>query len=313
MQQSFSQLDEQQHLRHLLTMHNLPKATLLQILDRAEVLFNTPTPSQSLLNKNIFNLFFEASTRTRLSFEVAAKKLGATVVSFDVGSSSVSKGESLLDTLHNLEAMGVDIFVVRHSSSGAAEFLARHRRSHAAIINAGDGWHAHPTQALLDMLTIRRHKTDFSQLKVAIVGDIRHSRVARSNIYALHTLGAAEIRVVGPKTLIPDEITALGVKVFYDLKTGLKDVDVIIMLRVQRERMQGAYFPSTAEYFRCYGLSQEQLAYAKSDAIIMHPGPINREVEISAEVANGGQSVILEQVPMGVAVRMAVMEMVCKI
>ena len=230
-------------------------------------------------------------------------------MNFNINTSATSKGESLLDTLHNLEAMHTDMFVVRHNQSGAAEFIAQHVAPHVSVINAGDGCHAHPTQAMLDMFTIRRHKQDFANLRVAIIGDILHSRVARSQIQALATLGIGEIRVIGPQTLLPRESQTLGVHVYHDMEGGLEGVDVIITLRLQLERMQGALLPSAREYFRCYGLTEEKLIYAKPDAIVMHPGPINRGVEIASSVADGPQSVILEQVTHGIAIRMAVMSM----
>ena len=262
-----------------------------------------------LRGKTIVNLFFEASTRTRTTFELAAKRLSADVLNLNINYTATVKGESLLDTLRNLEAMYTDMFVVRHADSGAAQFIAKHVAPHVSVINAGDGRHAHPTQAMLDVFTIRRHKPDFSKLCVAIVGDIMHSRVARSQILALNTLGAGEVRVVGPKTLIPIEVERLGVRVFHDIAQGLKDVDVVIMLRLQKERMQGALLPSEHEYFQLYGLTEERLSVAKPDVIVMHPGPINRGVEIASEVADGARSVILEQVTYGIAIRMAVMSM----
>ncbi len=262
-----------------------------------------------LRGKTIANLFFEASTRTRTTFELAAKRLSADVLNISISTSASVKGESLLDMLRNLEAMQCDMFVVRHSESGAAHFIASHVAPHVSVINAGDGCHAHPTQAMLDMFTIRRHKKEFNDLRVAIVGDIKHSRVARSQIHALTTLGAAEVRVIAPKTLIPDEVQSLGVHVFHKMETGLRDVDVVIMLRLQNERMQGAYLPGPHEYFQLFGLTAEKLSLAKPDAIVMHPGPINRGVEIDSGVADGDQSVILDQVTNGIAVRMAVMSM----
>jgi aspartate carbamoyltransferase catalytic subunit len=256
------------------------------------------------------NLFFEASTRTLTTFELAAKRLSADVLKINVSTSATTKGESLLDMLRNLEAMHCDMFIVRHGESGAAHFIASHVAPHISVINAGDGRHAHPTQALLDMFTIRRHKGEFAPLTVAIVGDIMHSRVARSQIHALTTLGVDEVRVVGPKTLIPKAVENLGVHVYHDMEYGLEDADVVIMLRLQKERMQGALLPSEHEYYQRYGLTKDKLAAAKPDAIVMHPGPINRGVEIQSEVADSAQSVILEQVSNGVAVRMAVMSMV---
>jgi aspartate carbamoyltransferase catalytic subunit len=262
-----------------------------------------------LRGKTIVNLFFEPSTRTRTTFELAAKRLSADVLNFNISTSSTSKGETLIDMLRNLEAMHCDMFVVRHEAGGAAHFMAQHVAPHISIINAGDGRHEHPTQALLDMYTIRQYKSDFSPLRVAIVGDLLHSRVASSDIHALTTLGVSEVRVVGPKTLIPKGIEELGVKVFNRLKAGLQEVEVIIMLRVQRERMETALLPSTHEYFQYYGLTEEVLKVAHPAAIVMHPGPINRGVEIDSAVANGPRSVILPQVSNGIAVRMAVMAM----
>ncbi|MGD8547662.1 MAG: aspartate carbamoyltransferase catalytic subunit, partial [Thiohalophilus sp.] len=272
---------------------------------------NQPVKKVPLLRgKTIVNLFFESSTRTRTTFELAAKRLSADVLNINISTSSTSKGESLLDMLRNLEAMHCDMFVVRHEQSGAAHFIAQHVAPHISVINAGDGRHAHPTQAMLDMFTIRKHKPDFTTLRVAIVGDLMHSRVARSQIHALSTLGVPEIRAIGPRTLIPPYLTQMGVHVYHDMCEGLKDVDVVIMLRLQRERMQGALLPSELEYFQTYGLTQDKLALAKPDAIVMHPGPINRGVEIESSVADGPQSVILEQVSNGIAVRMAIMSVV---
>jgi aspartate carbamoyltransferase catalytic subunit len=227
----------------------------------------------------------------------------------NIEASATSKGESLSDTLRTLEAMHCDMFVVRHQNSGAAEFIARQVAPHISVINAGDGRHAHPTQAMLDMLTIRRAKQQFEGLIVAIVGDIAHSRVARSEIQALNTLGVEEVRVVGPKTLIPSQIEALGTRVFHQIEPGIKGADVVIMLRLQQERMQSSLLPSAQEYFQAYGLTERRLKLAASDAVVMHPGPINRGVEIDSAVADGPQSVILRQVTHGIAVRMAVMSM----
>ncbi len=308
-----NQLTEQGHLKHFLTIEGLKRPLLTEIMDRAEQ-FSSISHRQVkkvpiLRGKTIVNLFFENSTRTRTTFELAAKRLSADVMNLNISTSATSKGESLLDTLHNLEAMHCDMFVVRHNQSGAAEFIAQHVAPHISVINAGDGCHAHPTQAMLDMFTIRRHKQHFPDLRVAIVGDILHSRVARSQIQALSTLGVGEIRVVGPKTLLPSDCKTLGVHVYHDIETGLKDVDVVITLRLQHERMQGGLIPSAREYFNCYGITEDKLSLAKPDAIVMHPGPINRGVEISSAVADGPQSVILEQVTHGIAVRMAVMSM----
>lgn len=306
------QLNSNGELTHLLTVEGLPRAILNQILDTAESfvpLADREIKKVPLLRgKSVFNLFFENSTRTRTTFEIAAKRLSADVYNLNINASSASKGESLLDTINNLSAMQADLFVVRHASSGAPHLIAQHAAPHVHVINAGDGRHAHPTQGLLDMYTIRHYKKDFTKLTVAIVGDILHSRVARSDIHALTTLGVPEVRAIGPLTLLPSGLEQMGVRVFTDMAEGLKGVDVIIMLRLQNERMRGALLPSAQEYFKHYGLTQEKLALAKPDAIVMHPGPMNRGVEIASEIADGPQSVIQEQVEMGVAVRMAVME-----
>ena len=308
------QLGASGELRHLLSIEGLPRAILVHILDTARS-FASVTEREIkkvplLRGKSVFNLFFESSTRTRTTFEIAAKRLSADVVNLNVATSSQSKGETLLDTVANLAAMHADLFVVRHASSGAPHLIARHVAPEIHVINAGDGRHAHPTQALLDMFTIRHFKGDFSRLKVAIVGDVLHSRVARSEIHALTTLGVPEVRVVGPRTLIPTQVEKLGVHVHHDMATGLKDVDVVMMLRLQNERMNGALLPSAQEYFKWYGLTPARLALAASDAIVMHPGPMNRGVEIDSAVADGAQSVILPQVTFGIAVRMAVMAIV---
>ncbi len=307
------QLNKEGQLRHFLDTEGLSRELLTEILNTADSFVDMSAQAVKkvplLRGKTVVNLFFENSTRTRSTFELAAKRLSADVLNLDISTSATSKGESLKDTLRNLEAMASDMFVVRHPNSGAAHFIARHVTPEVAIINAGDGRHAHPTQAMLDMLTIRRHKGDFEPLKVAIVGDILHSRVARSQIYALNTLGAGEVRLVGPRTLMPSYIESLGAKVFHDLDAGLKDVDVVIMLRLQTERMASAFLPSQGEFYKLYGLSRERLAGASPDAIVMHPGPINRGVEIESEVADGAQSLILKQVKYGVSVRMAVMSM----
>lgn len=312
--QSNIQLDENKQLRHLLTIEGLKRQMIIDILDAAESFVTVGDRAVKKVplcrGKTVINLFFEPSTRTRNTFELAATRLSADVLNIDISTSATKKGESLLDMLRNLEAMHCDMFVVRHSESGAAHFIAKQVAPHISVINAGDGNHAHPTQALLDMFTIRKHKQDFYPLKVAIVGDVLHSRVARSQIHALTTLGVSEVRIVGPKTLIPKGAESLGVHVYHDLKAGLNDVDVVIMLRLQKERMSGALLPSEKEYFNLYGLNEKSLAYAKPDAIVMHPGPINRGVEIASSVADGPRSVILEQVSNGIAVRMAVMSMV---
>ena len=307
------QLDNNGHLKHFLSTEGLSKDLLLDILDHAESFAGVGDRAVKkvpiLRGKTIVNLFFEPSTRTRTTFELAAKRLSADVLNLNIAQSATSKGESLQDTLQTLEAMHCDMFVVRHASSGAAHFIARQVSPSIRIINAGDGNHAHPTQAMLDMFTIRRHKPDFTRLKVAIVGDILHSRVARSEIHALTTLGVNEVRVIAPKTLLPSKVESLGVHVFHDMEKGLEGVDVIIMLRLQRERMRNALLPSEQEFFVSHGLTEEKLQVAKDDAIVMHPGPINRGVEIDTQVADGERSVILQQVSHGIAIRMAVMAM----
>jgi aspartate carbamoyltransferase catalytic subunit len=305
------QLNAQGELVHLLSVEGLPRAVLTHILDTAGTFLSVNEREVKkvplLRGKSVFNLFFENSTRTRTTFEIAAKRLSADVLNLDIARSSTAKGESLLDTIANLSAMHADMFVVRHAESGAPYLIAEHVAPHVHVINAGDGRHAHPTQGLLDMYTIRHFKRDFTNLVVAVVGDIVHSRVARSDIHALAILGVPEIRAVGPKTLVPGDLAAMGVRVCHDMAEGVKDADVIIMLRLQSERMGGALLPSASEYFERYGLSAEKLALAKPDAIVMHPGPINRGVEIDSAVADGAQSVILPQVTFGIAVRMAVM------
>jgi aspartate carbamoyltransferase catalytic subunit len=312
------QLDARGRLRHLLTVEGLSKALLTRILDRAAEFARAPAKKHELLHgKTVVNLFFEASTRTRTTFELAAKRLSADVVNLDVAASSTSKGETLLDTLATLQAMQVDMFVVRHSASGAAQFFAQHAAGGVAVLNAGDGRHAHPTQALLDMFTIRDSlerigKKDFGALRVAIVGDILHSRVARSDIHALRTLGTRDIRVIGPRTLVPAHVQALGAKAFYRLDEGLEGVDVVILLRLQRERMSGYYIPSPGEFYRSFGLTRSRLKQLGPNAIVMHPGPINRGVEIEGDVAYGERSLILQQVTHGITVRMAVMAMLAE-
>jgi aspartate carbamoyltransferase catalytic subunit len=305
------QLNQHGELQHLLSIEGLPQRMLQHILDTAESFVGVSERDVKkvplLRGKTVCNLFFENSTRTRTTFEIAAKRLSADVVSLNVNTSSQSKGESILDTVDNLTAMHADMFVVRHSQSGAAHFIANHVAPHLHVINAGDGRHAHPTQGLLDVFTIRRYKKEFHNLRIAIVGDVLHSRVARSEIHALTTLGVPEVRVIAPKTLLPECVERLGVQVYHDMREGLKDVDVVMMLRLQNERMSGALLPSAQEYFKCYGLTQEKLALARPDAIVLHPGPMNRGIEIDSAVADGPQSVILPQVTYGIAVRMAVM------
>ena len=296
----------------------MPKAIIETILNTADSFASVGEREVKkvplLRGKSVFNLFFENSTRTRTTFEIAAKRLSADVINLNINASSASKGESLLDTIDNLSAMQADLFVVRHAQSGAPYLIAQHLNAlgadHIHVVNAGDGRHAHPTQGLLDMYTIRHYKKDFTKLTVAIVGDILHSRVARSDIHALTTLGVPEVRVIGPRTLLPSYIEQMGVRVFTDMADGLKDADVVIMLRLQSERMKGALLPSAQEFYKSYGLTPDKLARAKPDAIVMHPGPMNRGVEIDSTVADGGQAVILPQVTFGIAVRMAVMSIV---
>ena len=308
------QLNAQGQLRHFLSLDDLPAELLTELLDTADSFLEVGARAVKkvplLRGKTVCNVFFENSTRTRTTFELAAKRLSADVITLNVSTSSTSKGETLFDTLRNLEAMAADMFVVRHADSGAAHFIAEHVCPDVAIINGGDGRHAHPTQGMLDMLTIRRHKGDFANLSVAIVGDILHSRVARSDMLALRTLGCRDIRVIAPRTLLPVGLEELyGVRTYTDLADGLEGVDVVIMLRLQRERMQGGLLPSEGEYYRLFGLTRQRLARARPDAIVMHPGPINRGVEIESAVADGEQSVILNQVTYGIAVRMAVLSM----
>jgi len=307
------QLNKEGRLKHFLTIEGLSKETLTEILDTAES-FASMSEQQVkkvplLRGKTIINLFFENSTRTRTTFELAGSRLSADVISINIATSATSKGESLLDTIRNLEAMHADMFVVRHAISGAGHFIAQNTAPHISVINAGDGQHAHPTQAMLDMFTIRQHKKDFSQLKVAIIGDILHSRVARSQIQALNTLGTKEVRVIAPKTLLPQQVETLGVTAYNNVEQGLTDTDVIIMLRLQKERMTSALLPSEREYFKCFGLTEKRLKLARPDAIVMHPGPINRGVEIESSIADGPQSVILQQVSNGITVRMAIMSL----
>ncbi len=308
------QLNGHGELIHLLSIEGLPRDVVTHILDTAGTFLSVNDRDVKkvplLRGKSVFNLFFENSTRTRTTFEIAAKRLSADVLNLDIAKSSASKGESLLDTIANLSAMHADMFVVRHGESGAPYLIAQHCAPHVHVVNAGDGRHAHPTQGLLDMYTIRHFKQDFTQLSVAIVGDIVHSRVARSDIHALTTLGVPDIRAVGPKTLVPGDFKGMGVRVCHDMAEGIRDADVIIMLRLQNERMSGAMLPSAGEFFKSYGLTPAKLQLAKPDAIVMHPGPINRGVEIDSAVADGAHSVILPQVTFGIAVRMAVMSII---
>jgi len=305
------QFDADGQLRHLLTIDGLNAETIIEILDTAESFISIGQRQirkvPLLHGRTVVNLFFEPSTRTRTTFEIAAKRLSADVINLNASRMSTSKGESVLDTVRTLEAMHTDMFVVRDGSSGTAHLIARHVPAHVHIINAGDGRHAHPTQAMLDMFTIRQHKGAFDQLRFAIVGDILHSRVARSQIHALNILGAREVRVIGPQTLLPTEIERLGVTAFTNMDDGLSDIDVIMMLRLQLERMEGQLIPSSQEYFRLYGLTSERVARAAPDAVVMHPGPMNRGLEIASSVADGERSLILPQVTNGIAVRMSIM------
>ena len=295
--------------RHLLGIEGLQPQEIVGLLDLAEQAVEVSRQIEKkkavLRGRTQINLFFESSTRTQSSFEIAGKRLGADVMNMAVGNSALKKGETLIDTAMTLNAMRPDILVVRHHAAGAVELLS-HKVS-CSVINAGDGAHEHPTQALLDALTIRRHKGDIAGLTVAICGDIAYSRVARSNILLLNALGA-RVRVIGPSTLLPLGIERLGVTAFTDMRTGLADADIVMMLRLQRERMDGSCVPSVREYFHFFGLDEEKLSWAKPDALVMHPGPMNRGVEINSAVADGAQSLIREQVEMGVAVRIAVLE-----
>ena len=311
-----TQFNEQGNLQHLLTLEGLPKETLLHILDTAEQFVSVTSLQREvkkvplLRGKSVFNLFFENSTRTRTTFEIAAKRLSADVINLDIQTSSTAKGESVLDTIDNLVAMQADIFVVRHKTSGASANIAKHVPPHVHVINAGDGTNQHPTQGLLDLFTMRHFKQDISQLKVAIIGDVIHSRVAKSNIHGLVTLGCTDIRVIGPQSLLPSKIDLQGVRVFHDLDAGLAGADVVMTLRIQKERMAQGQIPEGEAFFKEWGLTSERLARADAQAIVMHPGPMNRGVEIASEVADGPQSVILKQVTFGIAVRMAVMSII---
>ncbi|WP_018266097.1 aspartate carbamoyltransferase catalytic subunit [Methylosinus sp. LW4] len=295
--------------RHLLGIEGLSRIDILTLLDMAEEAIEVSRQVEkkraTLRGRTQVNLFYESSTRTQASFEIAGKRLGADVMNMSVANSSEKKGETLLDTAMTLNAMRPDILVVRHARAGAVHLLAR--KVDCAVVNAGDGAHEHPTQALLDALTIRRHKGRIEGLTVAICGDVLHSRVARSNIILLSALGA-RLRAVGPSTLAPDSLSRLGVEVFHDMRAGLAGADIVMMLRLQRERMNGAFVPSSREYFHFFGLDEEKLAFAAPDALVMHPGPMNRGVEIDSSVADGARSLIRDQVEMGVAVRMAVLE-----
>ena len=304
------QRDSQGRLQHLLTLEGLERRTLVDLLDRAQrfcVRPGTVVKRHDLLaGRTVANLFFEPSTRTRASFELAARRLGAEVLNLDMSMSSAVKGESLVDTLYTLEAMNVDLFAVRHKDAGVPELLARHAAPHVHVLNAGEAHLSHPTQGLLDTLTIRQRKHDFEHLAVAIVGDIKHSRVARSAVQALHILGTQDIRLAGPKSLLPRKDEMRG-ELFTDMEKAIRGADVIMMLRIQKERMRSGNIPGAQAYFKRYGLSAARLKLAKPDAMVMHPGPMNRGVEIAADVADGPHSAIRIQVNNGVAVRMAVM------
>jgi aspartate carbamoyltransferase catalytic subunit len=315
-----NQLNRDGKLTHLLTLEGMPKEQILYILDTARQFVSVTSPNREvkkvplLRGKSVFNLFFENSTRTRTTFEIAANRLSADIINLDIPTSSTSKGESLIDTIDNLIAMQADIFVVRHNISKAPIEIANHVPERVHVINAGDGSHQHPTQGLLDAYTMRHFKQDFSKLKVAIIGDILHSRVAKSNIHALTTLGCHDIRAIGPESLLPSDLakdlSALGVKIFHKVEDGIKDADVVMTLRIQKERMDQGQVPEGTAFFSQFGLNAERLALAKPDAIVMHPGPMNRGVEIDSAIADGKQSVILNQVTFGIAIRMAVMSIV---
>ena len=307
------QISKKFNFQHLLSTEGMSKELIIKIFDIAETFLKSNEHDVKkvplLRGKTVCNLFFENSTRTRTTFEIAAKRLSADVLNLDIPSSSQSKGESIIDTVNNLIAMSTNIFVIRHPESGMPKFIADNVTKDVHIINAGDGNNSHPTQGLLDAFTIRKYKKDFDGLKVAIVGDIKHSRVARSEINTLSILGVSEIGLVGPKIFMPDDIDPKKIQEFNDMKSGITDVDVVIMLRIQKERMRQEIIPSEQKYFESFGLTTELLKYAKKNAIVMHPGPINRGVEIQTEVADSPQSVILAQVTFGIAIRMAVMTM----
>jgi aspartate carbamoyltransferase catalytic subunit len=315
-----NQFNKEGKLTHLLTLEDMPKEQILYILNTAKQFVSVTAPNREvkkvplLRGKSVFNLFFESSTRTRTTFEIAANRLSADIINLDIPTSSTSKGESLMDTIDNLVAMQADIFIVRHNISRAPIEIANHVPDYVHVINAGDGSHQHPTQGLLDVYTMRHFKKDFSKLKVAIIGDILHSRVAKSNIHALTTLGCNDICAIGPESLLPSDLakdlSSLGVKIFHKVEDGIKDADVVMTLRIQKERMDQGQVPEGAAFFKQFGLNQERLAMAKPDAIVMHPGPMNRGVEIDSAIADGKQSVILSQVTFGIAIRMAVMSIV---
>ncbi|MAH89075.1 MAG: aspartate carbamoyltransferase catalytic subunit [Pelagibacterales bacterium] len=297
--------------KHLLSIKDLSIADINNILTKAEKFLDKKNKKKnSFSDKNIINLFFEDSTRTLTSFELAGKQLGASVINMSIATSSIKKGETLIDTAMTLNAMDPDILIVRHNMSGVPYLLSE--KVNCSVINAGDGSNEHPTQALLDALTIKRHKKNIAGLEVAILGDVLHSRVARSNIYLLNKLGA-KVRIISPPTLLPPKIEDLGVKVFKNLEEGLKNVDIVMVLRMQKERMSGTFVPSEKEFFKFWGLDRKKLNNAKKNALVMHPGPINRGIEIDSDVADDiGRSLILEQVKLGVAIRMALIEQLIK-
>ena len=305
------QLTQEGRLRHLINIDGLSTHHLMHILNQAEQFFDPDTgklqASQALNGLTVTNLFYEPSTRTRATFQLAAKNLGATVLNLNIPQSSTTKGESFLDTMMTIQAMQCNMLIIRHPYSGAVQFVADHAGPDVSVINAGDGCHAHPTQALLDMYTIRKHRGDFQNLSVAIVGDIRHSRVARSQIEALHMLKTGEIRAIGPKTLLPYHLNNYGVNIFHSLEQGLKNVDVIILLRLQKERMSTGLLPSGNAYFNHWGLTLDKMRNLNPDALVIHPGPTNREVEIESAIADSKNAAILDQVTNGIAVRMAIM------
>jgi len=299
-------------MRHLLTMESLDQTIIEQIFEEATRLLSgslTKHEMLSILRGNIVtNLFFEPSTRSKHSFEIAAQRLGAISISPHMETSATMKGESLIDTIHAFEAMGTDIFTIRHSDNNTAQFVAAELIGSASVINAGDGINQHPTQGLVDLLTIHQHKKDFASLGVTIIGDTAHSRVARSLIAGLKIMGTTDIRIVAPQSFIPEDVDELGVKVFHDVNEGVTGADVIMALRIQKERIEESDIPDNQKYFKEFGLTLERLSHAKQDAIVMHPGPMNRGIEIESSVADGPQSVILQQVRNGVAIRMAVIE-----
>jgi len=309
-----SQFDAHGRLRHLVTLQGLPRERLVELLDLADSFLTPmgtfPARNRALAGRTVANLFFEPSTRTRASFELAARRLGADVLSLDVSTSSRAKGETLLDTIYTLQAMQVDIFVIRDAQSGVPDFICEHVAPHVAVLNAGESHLNHPTQGLLDVLTMRRHRGSFGDLVVTIAGDIQHSRVARSAHHALTTLGVGELRLVAPPALAPDPAEFHGATLLDNIETGVRDADVVMCLRIQRERMEVSRNPDPQDFYREFGLTPERLALAKPDAIVMHPGPMNRDVEIAGSVADSPQAVIAEQVTHGVAVRMAVMQTV---